>query len=44
MCYFLPGSLHDGFGGLDGVGGSGEHLKVLALHGHGGFGRDSYPG
>ena len=25
------GSLHDGFGGFDGFGGSGEHLTLLLL-------------
>ena len=28
---FKGGSLHDGFGGFDGFGGSGEHLAVLLL-------------
>ena len=28
---FKGGSLHDGFGGFDGFGGSGEHLALLLL-------------
>ena len=28
---FKGGSLHDGFGGLDGFGGSAEHLALLSL-------------
>ena len=52
---FKGGSLHDGFGGFDGFGGSGEHLALLSLvlqntgqRGNGfggfdGFGRDGYP-
>ena len=28
---FKGGSLHDGFGGFDGFGGSGEHLTLLLL-------------
>ena len=47
---FKGGSLHVGFGGFDGFGGSGEHLALLLLvlqnivpRDSGGSGRDGYP-
>ena len=51
---FKRGSLHVGFGGFDGSGGSGKHLALLLLllqntvprgsrDGFGSFGHDGYP-